>query len=111
VNLEPGGDLETHVRPSAPQDPVYKVFEVIFEPGYQRRTPVYENPNFLEAADFAFEYVERHEPDGLEIHRTDGAAQETVWNYSASRAAAAGLARKNLVETFGFDPTRWGSSR
>jgi hypothetical protein len=109
VNLEPGDDIETHVRPSSPQAPVYKVFEVVFEPGYQRHMPVYENPNFLEAADFAFEYVERHEPDALEIHRTDGAAQETVWNYSASRAAAASAARKNLVETFGFDPTRWGS--
>jgi hypothetical protein len=111
VDLDPGDDLETHLRPSSPQEPVYKVFEVIFEPGYQRRMPVYENPNFLDAADFAFEYVERHEPDALEIHRTDGAAQETVWNYSASRAAAASVARKNLVETFGFDPTRWGSDR
>jgi hypothetical protein len=44
----------------------------------------------------------------LEIHRTHGAAQETVWNYSASRAAAVATERKHLAETFGFDPTAWG---
>jgi hypothetical protein len=31
-----------------------------------------------------------------------------VWNYSASRAAAVNVERKELVETFGFDPTTWG---
>jgi hypothetical protein len=90
-------------------EPTYKVFEVFFEPGFQRRTAVYESPNFLEAADYAFEFVEEHQPEALEIHRTHGAAQETVWNYSASRAAAANIARKDLVDTFGFDPIRWGS--
>jgi hypothetical protein len=113
VDLESDGghDLEARVRPFAADEPTYKVFEVIFQPGYQRRTAVYESPNFLEAADFAFEFVEEHDPDALEIHRTHGAAQETVWNYSASRATAAGAARKELVETFGFDPTRWGMQR
>jgi len=87
---------------------MYKLFEVIFEPGYQRRTELFESPNFLETADHAFEFVEEHEPAALEIHRTHGAAQETVWSYSASRAAAVNAERKNLAETFGFDPTAWG---
>lgn len=100
--------LKTVVRAVAPEEPVYKVFEVIFEPGYQRRTPLFENANFLEAADYAYEFVQEHDPSALEIHRTQGAAQETVWNYSASRAAAVNAERKELVETFGFDPTRWG---
>jgi hypothetical protein len=114
-----GVDLDAHddlglqgsVRSSAVEEPSYKVFEVIFEPGYQRRTSVFESVNFLDAADFAFEYVEAHEPSALEIHRTHGAAQETVWNYSASRAAAFNAAQKDLVETFGFDPVRWGQDR
>jgi hypothetical protein len=100
--------LKTVVRAIAPEEPVYKVFEVIFEPGYQRRTPLFENANFLEAADFAYEFVQEHDPAALEIHRTQGAAQETVWNYSASRAAAVQAERKELVDTFGFDPTAWG---
>ena len=104
-------ELKTVVRPITPEEPVYKLFEVIFEPGYQRRTPLFESTNFLEAADHAFEFVEEHEPAALEIHRTAGAAQETVWNYSASRAAAVNEERKPLVETFGFDPNAWGKKR
>jgi hypothetical protein len=101
-------ELQTVVRPIKAEEPVYKLFEVIFEPGYQRRTPLFESTNFLEAADHAFEFVDEHDPAALEIHRTHGAAQETVWNYSASRAAAVNADRKNLAETFGFDPTAWG---
>jgi hypothetical protein len=101
-------ELQTEVRQTTPDEPLYQVFEVTFEPGYQRRTALYENANFLEAADFAYEYVAEHDPPALEIHRTHGAAQETVWNYSASRAAAVNAERKPLAETFGFDPVRWG---
>jgi hypothetical protein len=104
-------ELQTQVRPTTADEPVYQVFEVTFEPGYQRRTALYENANFLEAADFAYEYVEEHDPPALEIHRTHGAAQETVWNYSAIRAAAVSAERKALAETFGFDPVRWGKKR
>jgi hypothetical protein len=100
--------LETVMRPATDAEPKYNVFEVIFEPGYQRRMPLFESANFLEAADFAFEFVEEHDPAALEIHRSLGAAQETVWNYSASRAAAVNDERKELVQTFGFDPTTWG---
>jgi hypothetical protein len=110
VDLDPTG-LETVVKPSQHEEPMYKLFEVHFEPGFQRRTSVYESPSFLEAADYAFEFIDEHDPAAIEIHRTHGAAQETVWNYSASRAAAADMARKSLVETFGFDPTRWGQKR
>jgi hypothetical protein len=108
VDLGPATGLQTEIRPAQEEEPMYKVFEVHFEPGFQRRTSMYESPSFLEAADFAFEFIDEHQPAAIEIHRTHGAAQETVWNYSASRAAAADVARKSLVETFGFDPTRWG---
>jgi len=104
-------ELQTVVRPLTPEEPVYKLFEVIFEPGYQRRTEVFESANFLEAADYAFEFVDEHDPAALEIHRTHGAAQETVWNYSASRAAVVNAERKDLAQTFGFDPTLWGKKR
>ena len=104
-------ELQTQVRPTTADEPLYQVFEVAFEPGYQRRTQLYENANFLEAADYAYEYVEEHDPPALEIHRTHGAAQETVWSYSASRAAVAQAERKPLAETFGFDPVRWGKKR
>ena len=46
--------------------------------------------------------------DHLGPDRLEGDRQETVWNYSATRAAAVNAERKGLAETFGFDPTRWG---
>jgi hypothetical protein len=104
-------ELQTAVRPITPEEPTYKLFEVIFEPGYQRRTELFESTNFLETADYAFEFVDEHDPAALEIHRTHGAAQETVWNYSARRAAAVNAERKDLAQTFGFDPTVWGKKR
>ena len=104
-------ELQTVVRSITPEEPVYRVFEVIFEPGYQRRTELFGSANFLEAADYAFEFVDEHDPAALEIHRTHGAAQETVWNYSATRAAAVNANRKDLAQTFGFDPTIWGKKR
>jgi hypothetical protein len=55
--------------------------------------------------------VERRSPQGLEIHKLDGDKRETVWTYSESRADAEAAARKNLVQTFGYDPMRWDTRR
>jgi hypothetical protein len=108
VDLDGNAKLETSAMSYPEEEPIYKVFEVHFEPGWQRRVAVCESPNFLDAADFAFDYVEEHQPVALEIHRTHGAATETVWSYSEARAAAINAGRKGLAETFGFDPTSWG---
>ena len=82
--------------------------EVVLEPAYQAGSVLYEHANFLEAADFAAEFVERRNPEALEIRRAEGNASETVWTYSESRARAAEAAQERLVDTFGFDPNRWG---
>jgi hypothetical protein len=55
------------------------------------------------------EFVQEHDPEGLEIDRTQGDEHETVWTYSETRAAAASAARSSLTDTFGFDPTKWGA--
>ena len=107
IETVPDRDLQTVVKPSVPGEPVYEVCDVAFEPGFQSRSVLYRSANFLEAADFAFEYVQEHDPGALEIQLTDGTSTETVWTYSESRAAAVAASRKDLVETFGFDPTRW----
>lgn len=109
--VELTGELETALKPITTKEPVYHVYNVTFHQGFQQRKSLCESPNFLEAADFAMEYVQDHSPEALEIERLDGAQQETVWTYSETRAAAAELARKDLVETFGFDPTRWDPNR
>ena len=105
------GDLETSLKPAPAAEPVYRVYNVTFRQGFQDRVSLCESPNFLEAADFAIEFVQERAPEALEIERIEGEQQETVWTYSESRASAAELARKDLVETFGFDPTRWNPNR
>jgi hypothetical protein len=102
------GDIETVLKPSEPDQPTYVVCNVSHMSSYQASAPLYESANFLEATDFAFEFVDEHEPEALEIQRTTGEERETIWTYSAARAAAMAAERKDLVDTFGFDPTRWG---
>jgi hypothetical protein len=104
-------ELETSLKPAQTDEPVYRVYSVTFRQGFQERAGLSESANFLEAADFAMEYVQEHSPEALEIERIHGDEQETVWAYSESRAAAAQAARKDLVDTFGFDPTRWNVDR
>jgi hypothetical protein len=101
--------LQTVIKPSTPGQPNYRVHEIVYEPTYQQGSILYDSTNFLEAADFACEYVERRNPQGLEIQKTDGRASEIVWTYSEKRAAAEAVSRKRLVETFGFDPMRWNT--
>ena len=109
--LELTGELEATLKPVTAAAPVYRVYGVTFRHGFQERAALCESANFLDAADFAMEYVQNHNPYALEIERIEGEQQETVWTYSESRAAAAELARKDLVDTFGFDPTRWSPNR
>lgn len=103
-----GTGMETVVKPAAAWEAVYQVSEIVFRPGYQSRTVLFENTNFLESADYAYEFVQEHEPAALEILRIEGETHEVVWTYSASRAAAMEAAKTNLVDTFGFDPVKWG---
>jgi hypothetical protein len=112
VDLGTLSDLDAHlqavIKPGTTDDPCYRVYEVIFERGYQARTALYDSTNFLEAADFACEHVQDHDPAAVEIERTQGDSRETIWTYSESRASAAAESRERLVDTFGFDPTSWG---
>jgi hypothetical protein len=101
-------DVQAVVVPVEPGQPRYQVFSVA-DGATQRRTILYEGPNLLDAADFACDYVDREEPFAVEIERRDGETSETVWTYSRDRAEAAASSSKSLVETFGFDPTRWGA--
>jgi hypothetical protein len=87
--------------------PVYRVCLVGYKGKEAQRTFLYESPNLLDAADFACEYVDHEEPVAVEIDRLDGERSETVWTYSRDRAEAEAASSKRLVETFGFDPTRW----
>jgi hypothetical protein len=115
VDLAPekelGAELKTVISHAPAGQSVYRVYEVALEPAYQTGAVLYESGNFLEAADFAAEFVERRNPEALEIRKGDSHATETVWTYSESRATAAAESQEKLVNTFGFDVTRWGKPR
>jgi hypothetical protein len=100
--------FEAAIRPTAVGEPVYKVREVPPEEG-RTGAVLYETANFLEAADFAFEFVEAQQPHALEIERVEGDRRETVWSYSEDRATAVAESRRDLVDTYGFDPVRWNT--
>ena len=103
-------NMDMVLKTSALGQAVYEVYEVVYEPRYQVQRVLYESPSFLEAADYAAEFVEDHDPNGVEIQRDDSGARETVWTYSQSRASALAASQKPLSETFGFDPTLWGTT-
>ena len=107
VPLEGELEVETLVKRSLPGEPIYRVHQPVLTPAYHAGPVLHETANFLEAADFAYEYVQGHEPEALEIQRVDELTRETVWSYSESRAEAEAATQGGLLETFGFDPTQW----
>jgi hypothetical protein len=108
VELGTGETLETELETAiAPVESGLPTYEVLAHE--QAGSPLYVSPNFLEAADFACDYVDRKQPSVLQIQRLETGARETVWTYSQERAEEVSASRKSLVETYGFDPTRWNA--
>ena len=103
--------LEAVLTSSTTDQPTYEVCEVGPEDDEQPRDVLYRSASFLEAVDFAAEFIEDHDPVGLAIHRAEADARETVWTYSESRAAETAAARKTVSDTFGFDPMQWHDAR
>jgi hypothetical protein len=67
-------------------------------------------PEFLDAIDFAFEWLNREDPSrrgtpSLAIFATDGGEVEAVWSYPPTPPDGPAL-----VELFGFNPVTWKSS-
>ncbi|MDQ3821985.1 MAG: hypothetical protein M3321_01930 [Actinomycetota bacterium] len=66
--------------------------------------------DYLEAFDFALDFLQEHDPEregkvgGLEIKQVTESREETVWSY---RHAEAGKAPADLVAVWGFDPGHW----
>jgi hypothetical protein len=104
-------EVETVATSATAAGAVYRVFEVAYEPTYRKGSLLHESANFLEAADFACELAGRRSWEALEIEKSEGPKTETVWTYSESRAAAEEAAREGLLDTFGYDPTRWDAGR
>jgi len=111
VTLGDESDLEAVLTSSAPGQPLYEVRRVAYEGQHEPQDVLYRSASFLEAIDFAAEYIEDNEPQGLEIQRAEAEVRETVWTYSETRAEAIAAARRTLSDTFGFDPTQWDGAQ
>jgi hypothetical protein len=111
VTLGDESELEAVLTSSAPGQPLYEVCPVRHDGQSEPQDILYRSASFLEAIDFAAEYIEDNEPEGLEIQRAGAEARETVWTYSESRAKATAETRKTLSDTFGFDPTQWDGAQ
>ena len=111
VTLGDERDLEAVLTSSAPGKPLYEVRRVRYDGQYEPQDVLYRSASFLEAVDFAAEYIEDNEPEGLEIQRAEAETRETVWTYSESRAQATAASRMTLSDTFGFDPTQWDGAQ
>jgi hypothetical protein len=89
---------------------VYEVHEILGgDPGLDLGSH-YECADYLEAFDFALDYLQEHDPkregkvSGLDIKQVHGAERETVWAY---RHGGADVAPADLVALWGFDPRSW----
>jgi hypothetical protein len=71
------------------------------EPG---RAALFTTDSFLEATDFAFEYLAAETPDVLEIVRQRGAERERVWQCDQRGEP---VSDGDLVDKYGFDPNAW----
>ena len=60
--------------------------------------------SFLEATDFAFEYVDANAPEALQIVRAEHGDSAPVWSYDRS---AVGESDVDLVQVYGFRPNAW----
>ena len=107
VEVSGEDELEAFLEVPSPGLPTYHVYEVAYEPTFQRGEARYRGTSFLEAAEFACEYIQTEQPAALEIEKIEGGVRETVWTYSDARAGAEDANRDTLVRTFGFDPVKW----
>jgi len=83
-----------------------EVYEVEGEDEPGQASVLYRTGGFLDATDFAFELLEGGKHLWLRIFRLRNGEREEVWAYDESRAAEA-AASPNVVELYGFDPSRW----
>jgi hypothetical protein len=62
---------------------------------------VFRSQAFLDAVDFAFEYLEAESPERLRIFRILGRNRDEVWSYGPEEQP------RDVIEVFGYDVVRW----
>ena len=75
--------------------------------GSEEARVVFRSGAFLDAVDFAFEYLEAESPERLRIYRILGRKREEVWSYGPEAAAESEEEPRDLLEVYGYDVMRW----
>jgi hypothetical protein len=75
--------------------------------GSEEARVVFRTEAFLDAVDFAFEYLEAESPERLRIYRILGRKREEVWSYGPETAAETEGEPRDLLEVYGYDVMRW----
>ncbi len=107
VHENPTPTAVTAESPHPAAVPVYEVREVRAGAG----VPVQVCASFLEACDFAFDFIAEYDPAQLVIVLVQGGESETVWTYSQERAASEASSRSELIDIFGYPVNRWAATR
>jgi hypothetical protein len=75
--------------------------------GSEEAKVVFRSEAFLDAVDFAFEYLEAESPERLRIFRILGRKREEVWSYEPETAAESEEQPRDLLDVYGYDVVRW----
>lgn len=79
--------------------------ESFYEVKEPEGSALFRTDSFLEATDFAFEYLAVESPDVLEIVRERRGERERVWQCDQHGEPASD--RHDTIATYGFDPNAW----
>jgi hypothetical protein len=99
--LEEEASAAAVVTPSSGHEETYQVEDH----GSEEPKVVFRTDAFLDAVDFAFEYLEAESPEQLRIFRILGRKREEVWTYGPEAAAEA--ERRDLLDVYGYDVVNW----
>ena len=75
--------------------------------GSEEARVVFRSGAFLDAVDFAFEYLEAESPERLRIFRLLGRKREEVWTYGPETAAETEEQPHDLLDVYGYDVMNW----
>jgi hypothetical protein len=91
------------VAPRAAGEETYQVEDH----GSEEARVVFRSEAFLDAVDFAFEYLEAESPERLRIFRVLGRKREEVWTYGPETAAETEEQPRDLLDVYGYDVMNW----
>jgi len=106
--LEPEGAVDAGVaEKSQPEaEAVYEVYDVA-----SPDAALHASSSFLDATDFAFDLIDEHDPDSVEIVKVVGDTREVVWTYDRGQASEAATHRSGLLDLYGYPVAKWEAGR